>query len=437
MKKTKSIAGCIGITVLLWITSRFIPAFLSALDPDSALLKIFSFVIMLPLGWWIAKFVSNSHHSTCIRTNLYIFAVIEIPGIFTAITYLMQNLTFYTERYSVDANGIAYSDYLAIFGSLLLFEIAYIFLCFYLAKKTVSTRVDASMPEKEDASMEILEKKRKLKEEIAKMEAALKAHDAAYKENKQILSEAYTDEQLLLLVANGEFPAEHVKEYLDLRRNLTMFVDSAAQIRKMHIGMIDDLKRQLSQFEPIQPAKQKSSSTSDTILGVLLMIIVILLIAIFIVLSALYLPSSQTSVETMANTETIEPVTRPSNGQIVVYPRGRRAASLTVFPAVDKDYFFVLNPISDASNKISFYAHAGDKVEILVCCDEYEIYCASGTTWYGTDLLFGPDTIYQKFNRTFRFSEAMWGYSNWVLRVNPSTKNAPELVEIQPEEFPR
>lgn len=138
MKIFKNIAGCIGVTISLWLVSRFIPAFLSSLDPDSAPLKIFAFSIMLPLGWWVVKIASRDRHSKCIRANLYIFALIEVPGIFNAITYLLQEMTFNTGRYSIDANGIAYSDYFAIFGSLLLFEVLYIFLCFYLAKKTIS-----------------------------------------------------------------------------------------------------------------------------------------------------------------------------------------------------------------------------------------------------------------------------------------------------------
>lgn len=136
MSKIKKIFGCILVTLIMWAIARFVPSLISMIDPGSTMLKAIALIAMLPIGWLAAKAVSKERFCGCIRANLYVFAFIETTGILDTVTYLWQNLAFYTGRLTTDANGIAYSDYLLIFGGTILFEIVYIALCIYFAKKT-------------------------------------------------------------------------------------------------------------------------------------------------------------------------------------------------------------------------------------------------------------------------------------------------------------
>lgn len=136
MSKLKNVLCCIGLSILLWLVSRFIPATVGVLTPDSPYTRLVLMLICLPLGWWITKAASKGMHSTCIRVNLYIFAVLEFSGLFTALTYLLQSTALSTGRYSTDAYGIPYSDYTTIFGTTFILEIVYIIVCFFLARKT-------------------------------------------------------------------------------------------------------------------------------------------------------------------------------------------------------------------------------------------------------------------------------------------------------------
>lgn len=147
MHKFKNILGNIGITLLIWTVARFVPAIIGGIFPDAVVFKLISFILFLPLGWLAAKKLSKEQHPRCIRTNLYIFAVLEISGLFTAINYLIQSLTLSTGRYSTDAYGVPYSDYAMLYGMMLIFGIVYIVMCFKLASKTLTVKQEVTPQE--------------------------------------------------------------------------------------------------------------------------------------------------------------------------------------------------------------------------------------------------------------------------------------------------
>lgn len=416
MNKSKNIFGCIWITIVIWGVARFVPAFVSDLDPNSAFLKMFAFIVMLPIGWLITKAISKGKHCKCIRANLYIFAFIEARGIFTAITYLMQNLAFSTGRYTTDVNGIAYANYPMIFGNLILLEIVYIALCIYFARKT-ETSIKETPACSEQIQPEIIEKnhdeKQQLRDQIAKLKNELKEFDKTYTENKKILAEAFSDEVLNQMVENGEFPADHVDEYISQRKGLTIFVNSAPKIRDMHVEMISDLEKQLALLEPPQAKKRSEVSSAYKLLAILMVIIIILLVAILVAIGIKAIPDGNVLPETTVATELatealVEPVARPKNGQIIKYPRDRRTAQMVIDTHLEHDqgdYYFALVPAANTESIMNFYVRSRSSLEIMIPPGEYEIYFASGETWNGTELLFGPDTVYRKANGTFTFTE--------------------------------
>ena len=131
----KKFMKCLIITVVLWGISRFIPGIICSLDPSAVVLRMVLFVLLLPLGWLASNAISQGQHPDCIRINLFIFAFLEMIGLFSIFSMIM-NLSYYTGRYSTDANGIPYSQYpIRIIGALCFIAI-YVGLCFLLCKKT-------------------------------------------------------------------------------------------------------------------------------------------------------------------------------------------------------------------------------------------------------------------------------------------------------------
>lgn len=126
---------CFSITTVIWIVSRLIPAFISAIDPASSILRMAAFTLLLPLGWLAANAISNGKHPVCVRVNLYIFAFLEGNGIFSVLSMLME-LSYSTGRYSTNVYGVDYDLYPLLIISALAFIAVYIGLCLYLAKAT-------------------------------------------------------------------------------------------------------------------------------------------------------------------------------------------------------------------------------------------------------------------------------------------------------------
>lgn len=106
------------------------------------------------------------------------------------------------------------------------------------------------------------ERIQELGKQISEMEAALKEHDKAFAQNKPILAEAYSDEELIKMVTAGEFPPDRIKEYVNNRESLKLFISNAPRIRESIVKMISDmeaeLNRLLSEGEPDSfPAKEE------------------------------------------------------------------------------------------------------------------------------------------------------------------------------------
>lgn len=249
MKKFKSFLGCIGITTIFWVVSRFIPGVVGAMLPNIAFAQLIAFIVLLPVGWKIAKLLSKGKHNTCVRVNLYIFAIIEVSGLFTAVTYLMQSLSLSTGRYSTDAYGVPYSEYIKIYGTVLIFQIIYIILCFVLAKKTPKKQPEVATDPVPVVVDQNHEKKQEIRARIEKLKKQLKESDESYETNRKILEEAYTDEELDQMIANGEFTSEQVAEYKNQRQGLEMLIAFMPTARKDLVRFIGDATKELAELE--------------------------------------------------------------------------------------------------------------------------------------------------------------------------------------------
>lgn len=183
MRNAEKVFRGILITISIWTIARFVPGFIGTLWPDQVIMKLLAFIVMLPIGWLAAMAISNGALFGCVRANIYLFAIIEFFGIFDMISYIVR---WYSSDYYLvaDPNGIAFSDYPKIFTGLFLFEIVYLSICFFLAKKkTWQNKEDAAhagevsyiMEAKELAAIQKKnEEEKRLRSEIARKNEELK-----------------------------------------------------------------------------------------------------------------------------------------------------------------------------------------------------------------------------------------------------------------------
>lgn len=135
MNNVKKGFYCSLITIAFWLIARIAPGFVPGID---SIPKLFLTALMLPVGWWVACLISKGRFSSCIRVNLYLSGILEGIGLFLILYHVCESLSFRTGQFSIDALGIAYSDYPVTFGVPILYGIIYITACYFLGKYTPS-----------------------------------------------------------------------------------------------------------------------------------------------------------------------------------------------------------------------------------------------------------------------------------------------------------
>lgn len=150
-------------------------------------------------------------------------------------------------------------------------------------------------------------------------------------------------------------------------------------------------------------------------------------------------------------------VPEPSNGYVfeeISVSYG--SAPLEINTEGTSGYYFVLDPISlycggDSASDfdktrtelmakystMQFYVHGESTIETQIPLGEYEIYYATGETWYGEDDLFGEDTVYIKCDGTFLFSCDEYGSNGWTLTLTPVINGNLDTDEISEKDFPK
>lgn len=164
-------------------------------------------------------------------------------------------------------------------------------------------------------------------------------------------------------------------------------------------------------------------------------------------------PKNKDQAEENESLTGLSPQPEPENGYIFEVSNRENVAPLTVETGGTGGYYIVLDPLFyewsggsfertqaelDAKyTNIRFYVHAGSTIDILVPLGEYEIYYATGETWYGLNNLFGSDTIYYKCDDTFLFSTDSDNYYGWTLQLEPVLNGNLDTDVIDPEDFPK
>jgi len=80
--------------------------------------------------------------------------------------------------------------------------------------------------------------------------------------------------------------------------------------------------------------------------------------------------------------------------------------------------YVLLRSVPENEAAISLFIHGGETVEILVPPGRYRMYFATGNVWYGTEFLFGPDTVYSKVDTILDFHETDDGFIGHTIEFN-------------------
>ena len=75
-----------------------------------------------------------------------------------------------------------------------------------------------------------------------------------------------------------------------------------------------------------------------------------------------------------------------------------------VTPSGAENYYVKLADAFSGKTVMTFFVYGGQSFETKVPLGTYRVKYATGSTWYGEDHLFGPDTHYSEADKTFEFS---------------------------------
>lgn len=117
---------------------------------------------------------------------------------------------------------------------------------------------------------------------------------------------------------------------------------------------------------------------------------------------------------------------------------GDRIAPLTIdasgFPLSTGFFVKLRQPITKVT-VLTFYVRGNTKPEVEVPLGTYEILYASGTEWYGEDLLFGPDTSYYLADELFDFYEEDGYVNGWTVTLDKQYYGNLDIDTITAAEF--
>ncbi len=117
----------------------------------------------------------------------------------------------------------------------------------------------------------------------------------------------------------------------------------------------------------------------------------------------------------------------PYNGEFKNYSSKTALAPFKISTRGTEHYYVKLVDVATGRTVCTLFVRGGQSVEVVVPLGNYTMKSASGTTWYGTQHLFGPDTSCSVADSTFRFYETTDGYmGNQVTLYKVSNGNLSE-----------
>lgn len=110
-------------------------------------------------------------------------------------------------------------------------------------------------------------------------------------------------------------------------------------------------------------------------------------------------------------------------------------APLSIVTQGQGAYFVKLVNIDTGAAVMKAYIIAGQDFKADVPLGRMELRYATGTTWYGEDLLFGPQTSYSKAESVLNFREELEGYAGYRIELVQQLNGNLETTNISRSEF--
>lgn len=180
-------------------------------------------------------------------------------------------------------------------------------------------------------------------------------------------------------------------------------------------------------------------------LGLVLIAAVLICSVIFVVVPGLPDPTAAVSSPPTVSTDPSpiifpDPLPTPPNRKIFYSnPNfGEKIALLTIDatsqPASSGFYVKVRLAYTNTP-LLTFFVRGGKEATVHVPLGTHEIFYASGTEWYGTDLLFGPDTSYFRADQLFKFYEEDDYVNGWTVTLGKQYDGNLDIDQISADEF--
>jgi DnaJ-domain-containing protein 1 len=96
----------------------------------------------------------------------------------------------------------------------------------------------------------------------------------------------------------------------------------------------------------------------------------------------------------------------PYSGEVRTWTSAVRVAPFKIQVPEGRHYLVKLVNAYNGAPVMTVFVRSGTTAEVQVPLGNYEVRFASGTTWYGYESLFGPETLYSKADETFSFQRA-------------------------------
>lgn len=115
-------------------------------------------------------------------------------------------------------------------------------------------------------------------------------------------------------------------------------------------------------------------------------------------------------------------------------------APLTVENPTDTAYYFKLYDYTDEGNSehgvLTFFVAPQTTAEILAPLGTYSLkYAYSNGAWYGTEMLFGDDTLAALFADTFEFTDDGYSYYGYTLSMEEEIGGNLHSIPVSAETF--
>jgi curved DNA-binding protein CbpA len=137
----------------------------------------------------------------------------------------------------------------------------------------------------------------------------------------------------------------------------------------------------------------------------------------------------------VGSTFNVPPKELPPNGFFARYQNQPAVAPLTITVAPGAHYLVKIEDAGTGVPVLSVFIHSGQTVQTKAPLGNFRLKYAMGSTWYGEQFLFGPETNYHKAERTLGFSQTATGYSGHIIQLIKQVSGNLPTTQIGPRDW--